>query len=75
MAGNQSMFVVALQTIALGYPIEPVPLSKAEEIYRGFYDKKQHLLFDREYPDIISLTSLVPEFLSLWLFDKTLAYR
>ncbi|MCB0564991.1 MAG: hypothetical protein KDD01_11495 [Phaeodactylibacter sp.] len=74
LAGNQGLFVVALQTIeALGYPIEPAYLSKAEEIYRGFYDeKRKHLLFDREYPDIISLTSLVPEFLSLWLFDKPL---
>ncbi len=35
-----------------------------------FYDpKRKHLLFDRDYPDLITLTDLLPEFLSLWVFD------
>ncbi|WP_428228967.1 hypothetical protein [Flavobacterium sp.] len=27
-------------------------------------------MFDKDYPDIISLTDLEPEFFSLWLFDR-----
>jgi hypothetical protein len=70
LAVNQGMFAVALHTIqALGYDISDDYLNKAESAYRKFYDpQRKHLLFDREYPDLISLTDLVPEFLSLWLF-------
>ena len=74
MAVNQGMFAVALKTIKeLGYDIDDDYLAKAEQEYRNFYDKqKKHLLFDRNYPDIITLTDLIPEFLSLWLFDHPL---
>lgn len=72
LAVNQGMFAVALKTIkALGIQLDEVYVAKAEEEYRKFYDsQRKHLLFDRDYPDLISLTDLVPEFLSLWLFDR-----
>jgi len=71
---NQGMFTVALRTIKeLGYDISETYIQKAEEEYRNFYDvEKKHLLFDRNYPDIISFTDLEPEFFSLWLFNRKL---
>ena len=74
MAVNQGMFAVGLRTIKeLGFDIDDEYLAKAEEEYRNFYDtQRKHLLFDRDYPDIITLTDLIPEFLSLWLFDSPL---
>lgn len=72
MAANQGMFAVALKTIqALGLEIEEDYVKRAEEEYRNFYDaERKHLLFDSDYPDLISVTDIVPEFLSLWLFEK-----
>ncbi|MBI9035014.1 MAG: hypothetical protein JEZ03_11145 [Bacteroidales bacterium] len=72
LAVNQGMFAVALRTIhELGFDVSEVYIQKAEKEYQNFYDKqRKHLLFDRDYPDIISLTDLVPEFLSLWLFNQ-----
>lgn len=72
LAVNQGMLVIALRTIKeLGYPVEESYIQKAEQEYRKFYDpKRKHLLFDRNYPDIITLTDLEPEFYSLWLFNR-----
>ena len=72
LAVNQGMLAIALRTIKeLGFDISESYLEKAEKGYRDFYDvKRKHLLFDRRYPDIISLTDLEPEFYSLWLFDR-----
>ena len=72
LAVNQGMFAIALRTIkALGYNISDSYIEKAENGYRNFYDvKRKHLLFDKDYPDIISLTDLEPEFFSLWLFNR-----
>jgi hypothetical protein len=72
LAVNQGMFAIALRTIKeLGFNISESYIKKAEDGYRGFYDKgRKHLLFDRDYPDLISLTDLEPEFLSLWLFNR-----
>ena len=72
LAVNQGMLAVALRTIKeLGFPITETYIQKAEKEYRNFYDpKRKHLLFDRNYPDIISLTDLEPEFFSLWLFNR-----
>ena len=69
---NQGMLAIALRTIKeLGYDISDAYIQKAEEEYRNFYDKeRKHLLFDRNFPDIISLTDLEPEFYSLWLFNR-----
>lgn len=72
LAVNQGMLVIALRTIKeLGYPVEESYIQKAEQEYRKFYDpKRKHLLFDRDYPDIITLTDLEPEFYALWLFNR-----
>jgi hypothetical protein len=72
LAVNQGMLAIALRTIKeLGFDISEAQIQKAEKEYRNFYDvKRRHLLFDRNYPDIISLTDLEPEFFSLWLFNK-----
>lgn len=72
LAVNQGMFTIALKTIKeLGYDISDAYIEKAETGYRNFYDKeRKHLLFDRNFPDVISLTDLEPEFFSLWLFNK-----
>lgn len=72
LAVNQGMLAVALRTIKeLGFDISEEYIGKAEQEYRNFYDvKRKHLLFDRNFPDIITLTDLEPEFFSLWLFDR-----
>ncbi|MEO8414856.1 MAG: hypothetical protein ABI472_14410 [Ginsengibacter sp.] len=72
LAVNQGMLAIALRTIKeLGFDISETYIQKAEKEYRNFYDpKRKHLLFDRNYPDIISLTDLEPEFFSLWLFNR-----
>ncbi len=72
LAVNQGMLAIALRTIKeLGFDISEEHIQKAEKEYRNFYDvKRKHLLFDRNFPDIISLTDLEPEFFSLWLFKR-----
>jgi hypothetical protein len=69
---NQGMLAIALRTIKeLGFDISEEYIQKAEKEYRNFYDtSRKHLLFDRNFPDIISLTDLEPEFFSLWLFNR-----
>jgi hypothetical protein len=66
------MFAIALRTIQeLGFDISDAYIEKAEEGYRQFYDKdRQHLIFDRDFPEFISILDLTPEFLSFWLFDR-----
>tara|TARA_R110000868_G_scaffold83058_6_gene234720 strand:- start:9335 stop:11803 length:2469 start_codon:yes stop_codon:yes gene_type:complete len=72
LAVNQGMFAIALKTIKeLGYDISDSYLERAEAGYLNFYDvQRKHLLFDKDFPDIISLTDLEPEFFSLWLFNR-----
>jgi len=74
LAVNQGMFAIALRTIKeLGFDISDDYIEKAEVGYRAFYDEqRKHLLFDRDFPDVITLTDLEPEFFSLWLFNRTL---
>jgi hypothetical protein len=69
---NQGMLAVALRTIKeLGFDISETYIQKAEAEYRNFYDAgRKHMLFDRNFPDIITLTDLEPEFFSLWLFNR-----
>jgi hypothetical protein len=69
---NQGMLAIALRTIKeLGFDISEEYIHKAENQYKNFYDAdRKHLLFDRNFPDIISLTDLEPEFFSLWLFNR-----
>jgi len=72
LAVNQGMLAIALRTIKeLGIDIPEAYIAKTEQEYRNFYDPKRgHLLFDRNFPDIISLNDLEPEFYSLWLFNR-----
>ncbi len=74
LAVNQGMFAIALRTIKeLGFDISDVYVEKAEAAYRDFYDKqRKYLLFDKEFPDVISVVDLEPEFFSLWLFDRAM---
>lgn len=69
---NQGMLAIALRTIKeLGFDISENYIQLAEAEYRKFYDvKRKHLLFDRNYPDVITFTDLEPEFFSLWLFNR-----
>ncbi|MNS15189.1 hypothetical protein D3C72_468210 [compost metagenome] len=72
LAVNQGMLAIALRTIKeLGYDITEQYIEKAEAEYRNFYDtKRKHLLYDKQFPDIIAITDLEPEFYSLWLFNR-----
>ncbi|PVX47459.1 hypothetical protein C8C85_3402 [Flavobacterium sp. 103] len=72
LAVNQGMLAITLRTIKeLGYEISDSYIEKAEAEYRNFYDaKRKHLLYDKQFPDIIALTDLEPEFYSLWLFKR-----
>lgn len=72
LAVNQGMFAVALRTIKeLGYDIRAEYVERAEAEYRSFYDsKRKHMIFDKNFPDIICLNDLEPEFYSLWLFNR-----
>jgi len=72
LAVNQGMLAIALRTIKeLGFSVSESHIKKAEQAYRNFYDiKRKHLLYDRKYPDLISVTDLEPEFYSLWLFNR-----
>lgn len=69
---NQGMLAIALRTIKeLGFDISEAYIQKAEKAYRDFYDpSRKHMMFDRDYPDMVSLTDLEPEFFSLWLFKR-----
>lgn len=72
LAVNQGMFAVALRTIKeLGFDIREDYIEKAEAEYRSFYDSnRKHMIFDKNFPDIICLNDLEPEFYSLWLFNR-----
>jgi len=69
---NQGMLAVALRTIKeLGFDIKEEYIQKAEAEYRNFYDsKRKHMIFDKNFPDLICLNDLEPEFYSLWLFNR-----
>ncbi len=71
---NQGMLAIALRTIKeLGFEISEDYILKAENEYRNFYDeKRKHILFDKNYPEIITYTDLEPEFFSLWLFNRAI---
>ncbi len=72
LAVNQGMFAIALKTIQeLGYELSDSYIEKAEVAYLDFYDiQRKHLLFDTDFPDVITMTDLEPEFFALWLFNK-----
>jgi hypothetical protein len=52
-------------------PVTNEYIEKANAGYRAFYDSKRGYLIDnRDYPYVITFNSLLPEFVSLWLFHK-----
>ena len=68
---NQGMLAVTLRVAQeLGMPVTDEIIEKANSGYRAFYDKKRGYLIDnRAYPYVITFNSLLPEFVSLWLFN------
>lgn len=74
LAVNQGMLAIALRTIReLGFEIPDGRIQRAEQAYRAFYDpQRKHLLYDRQFPDLLSLTDLEPEFFSIWLFGQAI---
>ncbi len=69
---NQGMLAVTLRVAQeLGMPVKKDYIEKANAAYRAFYDKKRGYLIDNKaYPYVISFNSLLPEFVSLWLFNE-----
>lgn len=69
---NQGMLAVTLRVAQeLGIPVKKNYIEKANAAYRAFYDKKRGYLIDNKaYPYVISFNSLLPEFVSLWLFNE-----
>lgn len=72
LAVNQGMFAVTLQVAReLGFPVSEEYIEKACQNYRDFYDSERGYLIDnRMFPYSITFNSLLPEFVSWWLFDK-----
>lgn len=69
---NQGIWAVTLKVAkALGFPVEQARIDAAIGAYRDFYDAQRgYILNDRLYPHSISAGDLLPEFVSLWLFDE-----
>lgn len=72
LAVNQGMLAVTLRVAQeLGMPVKNDYIEKANAGYRAFYDKKLGYLIDNKaYPYVITFNSLLPEFVSLWLFNQ-----
>ena len=69
---NQGMYAVTLRVAQeLGMPVENDLIEKANAAYRAFYDKRRgYLLDNRDFTYVITFNSLLPEFVSLWLFNQ-----
>lgn len=69
---NQGMLAVTLRVAQeLGMPVKNETIAKANAGYRTFYDKDRgYLLDNRDFPYVITFNSLLPEFVSLWLFKE-----
>ena len=72
LAVNQGMFAVTMQVAKeLGMPVTQDYIEKTNQEYRNFYDNKRGYLVDnRKYPYSITFNSLLPEFVSWWLFNR-----
>ncbi|MDO9154865.1 MAG: hypothetical protein Q7U47_14355 [Paludibacter sp.] len=72
LAVNQGMFAVTLRVAQeLGLPVQKETIENANAAYRAFYDKKRGYLIDNKtFPYVISFNALLPEFVSLWLFNE-----
>lgn len=69
---NQGMFAITLRVAKeLGMPVSDQYIKKANQEYRSFYDAKRGYLIDnRAFEYVITFNSLLPEFVSWWLFDE-----
>jgi len=69
---NQGMLAITLRVAQeLGMPVQDEYIEKASAAYRAFYDKKRGYLIDNKaYPYVITFNSLLPEFVSWWLFNE-----
>jgi hypothetical protein len=74
LAVNQGVYAITLMAAKeLGFKLEQSYIDKAVQEYRNFYDKERgYLVSDRDHPYVISLTDLMPEFVSWWLWDSPL---
>ncbi|MDD2613029.1 MAG: hypothetical protein PHR38_09600 [Bacteroidales bacterium] len=72
LAVNQGMLAVTLRVAQeLGMPVQNAYVEKANAGYRAFYDRKLGYLVDNKlYPYVITFNALLPEFVSLWLFNE-----
>jgi hypothetical protein len=72
LAVNQGMLAVTLRVAQeLGMAVTNEYIEKANSAYRAFYDKKREYLIDnKDFPYVITFNSLLPEFVSLWLFNE-----
>lgn len=71
---NQGVFAVTLKVAkALGLDVPDDYIDKAVKEYKNFYsEEKGYLLNTRDYEEAISVGDLMPEFVSLWLFNEGL---
>lgn len=69
---NQGMFAITLRVAKeLGMPVSDEYIEKANQEYRNFYDTQRGYFIDnRAFKDVITFNSLLPEFVSWWLFNK-----
>lgn len=69
---NQGMFAITLRVAKeLGMPVKSEYIEKANAGYRAFYDKERGYLIDNNlYKYVITFNSLLPEFISWWLFNE-----
>ena len=69
---NQGMFAITLRVAKeLGMPVSEPYIEKANQEYRNFYDAERGYLIDnRAYKHVITFNSLLPEFVSWWLFNE-----
>ncbi|MFO7668715.1 MAG: hypothetical protein R6W31_03565 [Bacteroidales bacterium] len=71
LAVNQGVYAVTLMAAKeLGFGIDQDYIDKTIQEYRNFYDQqKGYIVSDKDFPYVISLTDLMPEFVSWWLWD------
>jgi len=69
---NQGMLAITLRVAqGLGLSVSNAYIEKANAGYRSFYDKKKGYFIDnRAFDYVITFNSLLPEFVSWWLFDE-----
>lgn len=71
-AVNQGMMAVVLRCcLQMGLDVTEAEIGQLEERYRSMYDPARgYIISWKKRPEIIALYDLMPEFLSLWLFNR-----